>query len=53
MGISTIQPGATFITEQQSLNRRPGIETAGSLGFSAETAGPLANNVGGSFCAMA
>lgn len=51
MGISAIN-GATFITQQAE--RKQPTETAGTLAFGApETAGSLANNVGGSFCAMA
>jgi hypothetical protein len=56
MGLSAIN-GASFI-EQQKLDQNAYIkrntETAGTLAFGgAETAGSMANNVGGSFCAFA
>ncbi len=54
MNVSAI---GNFFGAQQTadaVNRKPVAETAGSLAFgSAETAGSLANNAGGSFCAMA
>lgn len=53
MNVSAI--GNLFTTNKQPerLEHKP-VETAGSLALGGvETAGSLANNVGGSFCAMA
>ena len=54
MNVSAI--GNLFGVQQgpEKIDRKPAAETAGSLAFgTAETAGSLANNAGGSFCAMA
>lgn len=46
--------GNTFATQQQKQSQPKPVESAGILAFGgSETAGSLANNVGGSFCAMA
>lgn len=53
MNVSAI--GNLFAAQKQPelIERKP-VETAGSLAFGGvETAGSLANNIGGSFCAMA
>lgn len=54
MNVSAI--GNLFGAQPQAdkIERKPQAETAGALAFGgAETAGSLANNAGGSFCAMA
>ena len=52
MNVSAI--GNLFATQTKVQEPPKSVETAGSLAFGgAETAGSLANNVGGGFCAMA
>lgn len=53
MNVTTI--GNSFGAPQKTLNTPPKpVETAGTLAFGgSETAGTLANNAGGSFCALA
>jgi len=52
MNVSAI--GNFFVAPQQKAQQPKPVESAGTLAFGgAETAGSLANNVGGSFCAMA
>ena len=52
MNVSAI--GNIFAQPQQKQPQVKAPEAAGTLAFGgAETAGSLANNVGGSFCAMA
>ena len=52
MNVSAI--GNIFATPQQKQSQPKPVESAGVLAFGgSETAGSLANNVGGSFCAVA